>query len=566
MAENDFFEKNIGALGDRRRDLRASLERARALGLDRKFYSFIETPVFGAVPALASEAGPARALHSTVNPQREAERLIGRGPDGFAVFLGLGGGFAVEAALNISGAAFAIAIEFGAAGLAELFSARDYSGLLRDPRFELLLDPDDEQIESAIARRYLPAIYGGIKVFPLRPRIAPDPGPFERASNAAMRAIEAVSADYSAQTHFGMRWFSNIIRNALEARMDTVPASFLGASEIAICAAGPSLDEQAPLILARQKSRGEGGALVICADTALPALLAHGIKPDAAVSIDCQHASCLHFMGSACRDIPLFMDISSPPELRGLSDFPFFFCGGHPLAAYLRMKWASLPAVDTSGGNVTYACLSLAHTLGARNIAIYGADFSYPGGRIYARGSYVFSLFESRQTRLSPLEAQAGAFLFRNLFLHDDDPAESGGKRRYETAILRSYRISLARKVAQIAARPQRALEFLGKRSRDSSRPFSFEARPFSPAREGFRFFPPTLSGADFLRGYLRALESLRLPEGPPKFAREEDGLVFETLLPFMAALRSRRPALSGARLAEESRRMCADKIAKALG
>ncbi|MDR2934621.1 MAG: DUF115 domain-containing protein, partial [Candidatus Adiutrix sp.] len=45
------------------------------------------------------------------------------------------------------------------------------------------------------------------------------------------------------------------------------------AGDAAVCAAGPSLDAQIPLLLERRE-----GLFVIAADTALPALLAGGVK------------------------------------------------------------------------------------------------------------------------------------------------------------------------------------------------------------------------------------------------------------------------------------------------
>jgi hypothetical protein len=154
-------------------------------------------------------------------------------------------------------------------------------------------------------------------------------------------------------------------------------------------------------------------------------------------------------MGTGCPDIPLFLDIASPPLLSQFSAVPFFFSGGHPLAAYVSQQWRPLPLLDTSGGNVGYACLSLAESLGAQRITVYGADFSYPSGRVYAKGTYIYPFFERRQNRISPLESHISSFLYRSPFL---PPETEGGECMYETAALRFYRKRFEQKASTIEA------------------------------------------------------------------------------------------------------------------
>ena len=568
MDSRCFFEQNLLALSLQNRGLCARL---KAAGRGAGRYVFLQSPSGGAIPALLDGSGLARPLHSTVNPAREAERLVsamngGDGVDlGFVVFLGLGAGLAPQAALNLPGISGVLVIDYDIEGIAELFRACDYTGLLGDSRFSLLVDPAPAIVESAIMELYRPALSGGIRVLPLRARAEQDKRRFGEAGEALRRGIEKVSLDYSVQAHFGMRWFANIIRNTMSARLRGHGASegLPPQREAVICAAGPSLDMQIPLLL---KRKGQGGAFVISTDTALPALMHNGLKPDAVVSIDCQHVSYHHFMGSACREVPLFLDIASPPALSALSDFPRFFSGGHPLALYLREKWMPMPILDTSGGNVTFACLSLAESLGARRVTVCGADFSYPSGKIYARGTYVFPYFERRQNRLSPLEAQVSTFLFRSPFLPHDPLGGSAGVRRNETATMRSYRLSFERKLSEMGAEVM-AMPGLGV-------PFTCRKNPppaFGGKGHGFVLGKPVLEAEEFLEGYRRDIEAL-----PPMASRRggsaylqnlsaEAKQVFTTLLPQMAALKHRQAELPPSELFEAVKRYCADEITRVL-
>jgi hypothetical protein len=572
------FERNLQLLSGKDPELFSRLSAARTTS---GRYTFIESRTGRVVPALVDSNGRAHALHSTVDPEKEAQRLAailneGWPEPGFVVFLGLGAAYAAEAALSAGNASHILVIDFDIGGIAELLISREYAAL-GDPRFTLLVDPDDILIQKTILEMYNPALCGGIRVLPLRTRVEHDKEKFDMAGEAVQRAIEKVSADYSVQAHFGIRWFSNIIRNLgitqslnpgapqignAASGTAAICAPLAAATTVAICAAGPSLDDQIPLLRERRET-----LFVIAADTSLPALLAGGVKPDVIVSMDCQHISYYHFIGTKCADIPLFLDIASPPLLSGFSRRLFFFAGGHPLAAYISLKWRPLLPLDTWGGNVTYACLSLAQQLGAKRITVYGADFSYPLGRPYARGTYFYPLFERQQNRLSPLEAGVSSFLYRGPFL----PPENGGNRSrvspcYETAALRFYRKSFEGKASAMEA------EVLAERG--NGIPLDIRRKTNKPFVSGGRTIDLTLNKAltdsrEFLDRYAKDIKAL------PVFGHKgneyvlnlnaNERQVFITLLPLIAAIKHRQQELSTCDLVEAAKAHCADEIERVL-
>ncbi|MDR0463581.1 MAG: DUF115 domain-containing protein, partial [Treponema sp.] len=417
-------------------------------------YIFTKARCGETVPAIVLPSGETKSLHSMIDPKREARRLVSAITEdtGFLIFLGLGGGFAPQAALETTNARV-IVIDFYKDGIQELLASGNYAKLLNNSRFSLIIDPSCEDIKKIILENYKPAFFGGIKTIPLRTRTEQNTEEFEKAFGAIQEAIENTGRDYSVQAHFGIRWFSNIIRNIKNINKDN-NAFFEDKKQIrdaAIIAAGPSLDHQ----LSSIKNVKEKGFFIISSDTALPALLHNGIKADAVVSIDCQHISYYHFLGCNLRGIPLILDIASPPSFANFSYSPVFFSSGHPLSVYIRKYWQPLTQLDTSGGNVTYACLSLAETLGAQNIILYGADFSYINSSAYARGTYLIPYFSKKQNRLSPLEAQSSAFLYRSPFLppeNNENPAINKS-RYYETSSLRFYRKKLEEKASMMTAR-----------------------------------------------------------------------------------------------------------------
>ena len=519
------------------------------------------------IPAITSADGCCRPLHSTVDPEKEADRIAASTENAnFLVFLGLGAGFAPLSALRSGKALRVLVIDYGIGGIAELFRLLQYGDLLEDSRFTLLIDPTPEQVEKTVLELYLPAVFNGFNVFPLRARTEIDAPKFAAASAAIQKAINAVSADYSVQAHFGIRWFSNIIRNifSVQPSLNNVLLSkLLPGSEAAICAAGPSLDLQLPQLV-KKKNLLQQKLYILSTDTALPALLYNGLQPDAVVSVDCQHISYLHFLASRfnrkdCFNFPLFMDIASPPLIAHFFKHRVYFCGGHPLAAYISQNWQPLPIIDVSGGNVSHACLSIMQHLGAERISVYGADFSYPQGKIYAKGTYIFKFFEQKQNRFNPFEAGISSVLYRSPFL----AVEPGEHNYYETTAMRRYRKSFEAKTAMINA------EFaivqgigvpLENCEKNSGCLSGCDLQGIEYANNG------TVSAKQFLEQY--AKDILNLPLSTGGFMQNlsiTERQVFITLLPLAAAIKQRNPALNQYELFEALKRHCINAINRVL-
>jgi hypothetical protein len=548
---NSIMEANLKALFVINRELTSHLRSATP----SNYYTFLKSRSGETVP------GNPNPLHSMMDPRREASRLVSAADAAFTVFLGLGGGFAPEAALQLPDTQAVIVIDFCIEDIACLFSAIDYTALLKNEKFFLIIDPSPQEVKKFITENYNPSLYGGIRTIPLRTRTEQDIAKFEGAAAAIQEALEAVGADYSVQAHFGKRWFSNIIRNIKQAHVCL--ESFwqdeknFSVPYAAIVAAGPSLDTQIPS-LCEFKSRK---VFIISSDTALPALLHNGIEPDAVVSIDCQHISYYHFFGCCLRGIPLILDIASPRMITDFSSMPVFFSSGHPLARYVSDAWRQFAQLDTSGGNVTYACLSLAEKLGAKHITLFGADFSYIRSLTYARGTYVYPFFTRKQNRLCPLETGLSSLLYRSPFLPRENIHEKG--EYYETQQLRFYRKKLEEKASYMTAEISSAQGLgapLNLQKKTSSAETNFST--FSGAREAEK------TALAFLEQYsedIAALPQAREGENYMKKLSVSQGRIFTTLLPYMAAVKKREPLLKPEDLINETKCRCVQEIRRVL-
>jgi hypothetical protein len=381
------------------------------------------------------------ALHSRVDPVREARRLAATLPTaGIVVFLGLGGGYAPAAFLETDGLFAAVIVERGPEALRALLEHVDLSRLLADPRVAVVTDP--AAVTAAVLEAWAPALMGDLRTVPLRPWCDADRAFFDRAAAAIEAARDFASADWSAQARFGRRWFANALLNlpaVAQARLTIPPVD-----AAIVTGAGPSLDRFADRIAGERR-----GALLAATDTSLPALLARGIVPDLAVSIDCQLYGYHHVMAGIPDGLPLLLDLSSPPALARSRRNVGFFASAHPLARWVSRHWRSLPHVDTTGGNVTHAAVSMVHALGARQVHLAGVDFSYPLGSPYARGTWLHPFFRSREDRCAPAEGRLFGMLVAAPGTVRESPPEGP---RYTSPLMAGYRLAFERLAGSLDA------------------------------------------------------------------------------------------------------------------
>ena len=482
-------------------------------------------PVAGGmtVPALLRGGRP-RPCHSTVDPVREAGRLAALQPaSDYTVVLGLGGGFHLGPLLAGPSLNRLLVVERDAGLTRAVLERMELWDILADLRLRLLPGLEPRMVKQAVLLDYLPVLHGGLRTWPLRAAVEEDRQYYREVTACLQEAATLAADDYAVQARLGRRWFVNTIANLERAERFTV--SLRPVERAVVTGAGPSLEAQAPRLAGLRES-----ACLIATDASLPALLGFGLTPDLVVSIDCQLYSYHHFLQGLPSAVPLALDLASPPILGRLASRAFYFAGGHPLSRYLSAHWLKLPELDTSGGNVAQAAVSLAVSLGARDIFLAGLDFSYPNGKAYSRGTFLYPVAAAVETRLRPVESWFQAFLLEG---------RDGGQPRNTTRPLDLYRRRLeayARTVpARLALLPGATVEL---------------DLPRQPAAAGAAGFPipgrPTVSWRAFLEAYAGGLRNLPEPASPAfSYYQGLSGHSLElctTLLPAAAALRESLP------------------------
>lgn len=437
-------------------------------------------------------------LHSMFDPEKEGRRFYSTfKAHGYVIILGFGAGYHILPFLGNKHISEILIIDKDIKIFKSIIKHFNLTSLFLDKRVRILIDPSKEDITSHILENYIPAISGNMDILKLRSRIETENLFFENVISTINEAITPLSEDFSVQSYFGRRWFINTLLNLKAAEKTTtiIPP----VNKALVVGAGPSLEDQLPLL----RRHSENG-FIITTDTAFPALIKRGIKPDLIISIDCQHITFHHFMSGIPGDIPLVLDLASPQMITRLTDNVLFFTSGHPFSLYVNSRWREFPFIDTSGGNVSHAAVSLAYSLGAKKIFLFGIDFSYPNGKSYARGTYLYPYFSSLAGRFKPLETHFTDFIFHN---DETEFIQDSISSRYVTKPMISYKKRLENLIGALGTEiisvkgegePITIPEYKPKRG-------SYSGSISSILSAG----PSDLSWREFLKKYISELKSL---------------------------------------------------------
>lgn len=403
MMDNLIYNKNMLSLSSRNNQLAVDLANVE----ESDIVSFKKSKKGPIIPIINKD-NQERPLHSTIDPEREGLRYYSNSKaNGYIVFLGLGAAYHIKPFLNQSDISEILIIDKDIALFKAILSNIDLSQFILNRRVKFLIDPDSSNVKEYLLLNYLPAVSGNLHILNLRSRFSIEETYFTTILAGIEELLELLSADFSVQSHFGKRWFINTLSNLKTAQ--SVKNILPPIKKAIITGAGPSLESQLPSLKEHRKS-----SFLIATDTSLPFLIKNEIKPDLVISIDCQHITFHHFFAGFPKDVPLVLDLASPAWLTRQSDNIVFFTSGHPFSQFVNGNWRSFPYIDTSGGNVSHAAISLADKLGAKKILLYGVDFSYPQGKSYARGTYLYPYFMSTSNRFTSTESSFVSFIFYN--------------------------------------------------------------------------------------------------------------------------------------------------------
>ncbi|MEO5821822.1 MAG: 6-hydroxymethylpterin diphosphokinase MptE-like protein [Vicinamibacteraceae bacterium] len=350
----------------------------------------VTTAADGAVLNLKTAGGTLLAAHSRRQPAAEAARLVddalgGRACPPVAMVIGAGLGATVETLLGRDASVRVLIIEPDPSGAAALLGHRDWTDAIAGGRLLVLIGPDFRGAEGAW--RFVP-VSDTAPVVVVHPVLAREyPEDVRRAAAVGTRVLGDARANAGAEAALAGPYLLNTIENlgvvAHEGDVDALAGAFDGVPAIVV-AAGPSLDS-----VIADVSRLADRALVIAVDTALRPLLTQGVVPHLAVAVDPSERNARHLTDLEGADSTWLVAEPSVhplvfPSFAGRT-FVFRVGDNHPWPwlASLGVRRGTLAA----WGSVLVSALDLAIRVGARPIAIVGADLAYSGGQPYCRGT-----------------------------------------------------------------------------------------------------------------------------------------------------------------------------------
>ncbi len=231
---------------------------------------------------------------------------------------------------------------------------------------------------------------------------------------SSIRAIDSIIGTYWKNRVILMRlgrgFARNLLVNAgfLPKAKRVVPGS-VGKAVFVACA-GPSLDATLPFARANRAS-----FFILAVDTALPALRASGLVPDAVVVLESQYWIERAFVGFRDSRIPVFADMTARPQAIRCAggDVSFFHTRYAPSRFLDRFASFSLAPVEAPRlGSVGLSAIWLASVLARAGTPILfaGLDFSWGRGFTHARDAVASLADRAASTRLAPAGMAANAF------------------------------------------------------------------------------------------------------------------------------------------------------------
>ena len=194
---------------------------------------------------------------------------------------------------------------------------------------------------------------------------------------------------------FSYLWMKNSIRNLpYLQKLQGVKRYFNKATSLpfVIIAAGPSLNTILPYI-----QEIYNRSIIVCVDTALHALLSHGVQPDFVILADPQYYCSMHleFLESPS-SILITESAVYPSVFRFNCKEIILFSSLFPVGQFFESKLGAKGKLAT-GGSVTTTAWDFARKCGAKEIFIAGMDLGFPHRQTHIKGSQ----FEEKSLRTS---------------------------------------------------------------------------------------------------------------------------------------------------------------------
>jgi hypothetical protein len=367
----------------------------------------------GNLEAITTRSGSVSAvsdgvyIHSRIDPQREARRLIlaeCREKPSACIFFGFGLGYHMEAFTELYPHTPFLIVEPDPGFFRRALSLRDLAKVLTNPDFRLHLSGNPESVVASLAE--LPLTKP--KIIRIRSVYQKNREFYQRLEGVVQSTLARRQINRNTLKRFGRLWIRNLVKN-LDLLADTpgvgkVKGLFDGIPAL-VLASGPSLDNVLPLLPALAQR-----LLIIAVDTSLRACLDRGVEPDFLVIVDPQYWNTRHVDRARFLSSLLVCESSTHPRIFRSLNLPVLFGSSlFPLGRYIE-SFVGRKGDLGAGGSVATSAWDLARIAGANPIYVAGLDLGFPNHRTHFTGALFESLFHCQSERLRPAETMSSVY------------------------------------------------------------------------------------------------------------------------------------------------------------
>lgn len=330
---------------------------------------------------IRKENGEEILLHDSNSPASELagyNALVPETATGVAVFIGMGLGYTPPAMLaSRSQLRHLVVVEPETGIFIRALQVLDLTSFLSDRRVNIAIGSDIDvalllfplaralQLESLYILRHLPSF-----------QVAPEA--YTKMEDEIYKYGNAYNVGGGTTVAYGGKFIDNRLRHLSaihhQRLLEHLQDTFVGVPAI-IVAGGPSLNKNIHLL-----PQAKGRAVIIAADTVLPALLAHGVTPDFTSAIDMQDLALEKIVDVATNASGTSLVCSSTLTSKVAKNFPARQVYWSFTAKNMD-KWVNDllegKVLTTGAGTVAQLNFIVAHMLGCSPIIFVGQDLAF---------------------------------------------------------------------------------------------------------------------------------------------------------------------------------------------
>lgn len=334
------------------------------------------------------------ALHSSYDPQKEANRLVLSDDvknKEACVFMGAGLGYGAIEFTKEHPNKTLIIIESDFTRFLVAICTVDWQNIFNHNSCVLLLAAPQQSVIAILEKIGI----SNCAFLCTKSQIAHNESYFSSLNTLIERNKQKKEINDRTLKRFSLLWLKNMCQNAKKAAtlggVINYKNSF-GNLPAFVIAAGPSLDTILPFLKEIHKR-----TITICVDTALKACLNVGVQPDFIISVDPQYWNIRHLDGLKSPNSVLITELASYPPTFRFECKEVILCSSlYPLGKFIENQIGTKGEL-CAGGSVATTAWEFARFCGAKNIYIAGLDLAFPENKTHFKGS----TFEERAHRIS---------------------------------------------------------------------------------------------------------------------------------------------------------------------